>query len=64
MSGNRNDCKAWELSVAKDAIGHTTVIADGGYHGTGLVIPHRRERGRRALPAWKEGHNRSDLGCR
>ncbi len=54
VTGNRNDCKAWVLSGAKDASGHTTVIADGGYRGTGLVIPHRRERGqaeeRRAQP--------------
>lgn len=33
-------------------------IADGGYQGTGLVIPHRRQRGRE-LPAWMEQHNRS-----
>lgn len=25
LPGNRNDCKAWELSGAKDAVGHTTV---------------------------------------
>ncbi|CAL9673139.1 hypothetical protein SUDANB105_07668 [Streptomyces sp. enrichment culture] len=30
------------MSGARDAVGHTTVIADGGYRGTGLVIPHRR----------------------
>jgi hypothetical protein len=54
VAGNRNDCKAWELSGAKDAVGHTTAIADGGYRGTGLVIPHRRERGQVELPAWKE----------
>ncbi|MFJ9929685.1 transposase [Streptomyces misionensis] len=59
VAGNRNDCKAWDLSGAKDAVGHTTVIADGGYRGTGLVIPHRRERGQPDLPAWKEEHNRS-----
>ncbi|MFF8973554.1 transposase [Streptomyces sp. NPDC014995] len=58
VAGNRNDCKAWELSGAKDAVGRTTVIADGGYLGTGLVIPHRRERGAE-LPAWKEEHNAS-----
>ncbi|MFB7837024.1 transposase [Streptomyces sp. NPDC056056] len=52
LPGNRNDCKAWELSGAKDAVGRTTVIADGGYRGTSLVIPHRRE-----LSAWKEEHN-------
>ncbi len=40
-------------------VGNTTVIADGGYRGTGLIIPHRRERGQRDLPAWKEEHNRS-----
>ncbi|MEU9112778.1 transposase family protein [Streptomyces sp. NPDC048483] len=39
------------------AVGRTAVIADGGYPGTGLVIPHRRERGRTELPAWKEEHN-------
>ncbi|MFF9119125.1 transposase [Streptomyces massasporeus] len=59
LSGNRNDCKAWELSGAKDAVGRTTVIAYGGYQGTGLVIPHRRERGQAELPAWKEEHNAS-----
>ncbi|QTE02956.1 IS5 family transposase IS112 [Streptomyces cyanogenus] len=55
--GNRNDCKAWELSGAKDAVGRATVIADGGYRGTGLVIPHRHEPFQAALPAWKEEHN-------
>ncbi|MGW6924813.1 transposase [Streptomyces sp. NPDC054950] len=59
VAGNRNDCKAWELSGAKDAVGKATVIADGGYRGTGLVIPHRRERGQTELPAWKEEHNAS-----
>lgn len=59
VPGNRNDCKVWELSGAKDAVGRTTVIADGGYRGTGLVIPHRREKGQAELPAWKEEHNTS-----
>ncbi|MFE6156190.1 transposase [Streptomyces sp. NPDC057889] len=59
LPGNRNDCKAWELSGAKAAVGRTTVIADGGYRGTGLIIPHRREPGQAELPAWKEEHNRS-----
>lgn len=47
LPGNRNDCKAWALSGAKDAVGRTTVIADGGYRGAGLVIPHRRARAER-----------------
>ena len=59
LPGNRNDCKAWELSGAKDAVGKTTVIADGGYRGTGLVIPHRREKGQSELRDWKEEHNAS-----
>ncbi|MDH6522613.1 hypothetical protein M2163_000877 [Streptomyces sp. SAI-135] len=28
--GNRNDCKAWEESGAKDAVGKTMTTADGG----------------------------------
>ncbi len=59
LPGNRNDCTAWELSGAKDAVGRTTVIADGGYRGTGLLIPHRRAPGRSELPVRKEDHNRS-----
>ncbi|MEV0244911.1 transposase [Streptomyces sp. NPDC050674] len=59
LPGNRNDCKAWELSGAKAAVGNAVVIADGGYRGTGLVIPHRREPGQTELPAWKEEHNDS-----
>lgn len=72
LPGNRNDCKAWELSEAKDAVGTTTVIADGGYQGTGLVIPHPGRRGEaratRSAPTWTEridlaslvGHRRMD----
>ncbi|GGV83835.1 hypothetical protein GCM10010499_51430 [Streptomyces thermoviolaceus subsp. apingens] len=59
LPGNRNDCKVWELSGAKDAVGTTTVIANGGYRGVGLVIPHRREKGQAELPAWQKEHNAS-----
>jgi hypothetical protein len=59
LAGNRNDCKTWEESGAEAAVGKTLTIADGQYPGTGLVIPHRRERGQTELPAWKEEHNRS-----
>jgi len=44
---------------AKAVVGNTTVIADDGYRGTGLVIPHRHEPGQAELPAWKEEYNRS-----
>lgn len=35
------------------------MIADCGYRGTGLVIPHRHEKDQTELPAWKEEHNAS-----
>lgn len=35
------------------------MIADGGYRGTGLIIPHRRDPGQAELPAWKGEHNAS-----
>ncbi|AJF70401.1 transposase (plasmid) [Streptomyces vietnamensis] len=59
LAGNRNDWKAWDESGAKAAVGNTVTIADGGYPGTGLVIPHRRQRGQAELPAWKGEHNKS-----
>lgn len=58
VPGNRNDCIAWEESGAKAAVGQTTTIADGGYPGTGLVIPHRRPRDGE-LNEWQVDHNRS-----
>ncbi|MEU8682120.1 transposase [Streptomyces sp. NPDC048611] len=58
LPGNRADCKAWEESGAKAAVGKTTTIADGGYPGTGLVMPHRRRKGEE-LRDWKQAHNKS-----
>ncbi|MFF3262012.1 transposase [Streptomyces sp. NPDC002932] len=58
LPGNRNDCKAWEESGAKAVVGKTMTIADGGYQGTGLVMPHRRRKGEE-LPDWKQTHNKS-----
>ncbi|MEU1848455.1 transposase [Streptomyces sp. NPDC019990] len=58
VPGNRNDCKAWVESGAKAAVGNTMTIADGGYPGTGLVMPHRRRKGEE-LPDWKQAHNKS-----
>ena len=53
---NRNDCVAYVASGIDHAVGRAMVIADGGYQGTGLLLPHRRPAGGR-LPAWKEAHN-------
>jgi hypothetical protein len=55
--GNRNDCTAWTTSKINRAAGRATVLADGGYQGTGLLMPHRRRAGQPDLPAWKERHN-------
>ncbi|MEW2049336.1 transposase [Streptomyces sp. NPDC005476] len=57
LPGNRNDCKTWTESGVKNAVGRTTAIADGGYPGTGLVIPHRRPKGGE-LADWQTEHNR------
>lgn len=56
LPGNRNDCR-WAESGAKAAVGNAMTIADGGYPGTGLVMPHRRRKGEE-LPDWKEAHNK------
>lgn len=58
LPGNRNDCRAWSESGAKAAVGKTTTIADGGYPGTGLVMPHRRRTGEE-LSDWQQAHNKS-----
>ncbi|MER5966564.1 transposase [Streptomyces sp. NPDC002057] len=57
LPGSRNDCKAWTESGAEAAVGMATVIADGGYPGTGPVIPHRRPKGG-VLAKWQVEHNR------
>lgn len=59
LPGNRNDCTAFGESGIADACGNATVIADGGYQGTGVLMPHRRKAGQDRLPEWKEQHNTS-----
>ncbi|MFE1782223.1 transposase [Streptomyces sp. NPDC059506] len=60
LPGNAGDCRAWKDSGAKAAVSTApTVVADSGYRGTGLVIPHYRRRKGEDLPAWKEEHNAS-----
>jgi hypothetical protein len=45
VPGTMNDRTAWQRSGAKEAAGRTIVITDGGYQGTGLLIPHHPEFG-------------------
>jgi hypothetical protein len=57
--GNRNDCQAYTTSKIDRAAAGATVLADGGYPRTGLLLPHRRRAGQIRLPAWKEHVNTS-----
>src|SRR6478735_2401421 len=40
--GNKADAHVWRASDLPAAAAGTTVIADGAYLGTGLIVPHRR----------------------
>ncbi|MBG6136534.1 transposase [Longispora fulva] len=59
LPGNRNDCVAYAESGVDKRAGTAIVIADGGYQGTGLLIPHRRRAGQVDLDPWREEHNAS-----
>ncbi|MBW8698153.1 hypothetical protein MBT84_01070 [Streptomyces sp. MBT84] len=58
VPGNRNDCKAWSESGAVAAVGRTTTVTDGGYEGTGLIIPQCRPADGEVCD-WKKEHNHS-----
>ncbi|MGW8631959.1 transposase family protein [Streptomyces sp. NPDC055793] len=49
LPGSRNDCRALTESSVDIACRGVPVIADAGYQGTGLLIPHHRRRGQNAL---------------
>lgn len=55
--GNRNDSIAYTSSKINRAAVYTTVLADGGYHNTGVLIPHRRKAGQTELAGWTERDN-------
>lgn len=63
LPGNRNDCKVWEESGAKAAVGKTITIANDSYPGSGLLMPHCRRKGEE-LPDWKKAHNKSHKQAR
>jgi Transposase DDE domain len=57
LPGNRNDCPAFtESTVDRSCVG-ATVMADGGYQGTGVIMPYRQRSDGTALPAWQEELN-------
>jgi hypothetical protein len=52
--GNKADARVWRESVLPTLAAGTTVIADGAYLGTGLIVPHRRRAGRPLLRGQEE----------
>ncbi|GGW16310.1 transposase family protein [Streptomyces globisporus] len=46
VPGNKADAHAWRESDLPAIAAGTTVIADGAYLGTGLIVPHRKRSGR------------------
>lgn len=57
LPGSRNDCRAFTESGVDRACRGAPTIADGGYQGTGLLIPHRRRRGQAYLSPQQEAEN-------
>ncbi|WP_042832406.1 transposase, partial [Streptomyces rimosus] len=58
LPGSRNDCRAFTESGVDIACRGVPVLADGGYQGTGLLIPHRRRRGQETLSPQQEAENK------
>ncbi|GHE09690.1 hypothetical protein GCM10010339_62930 [Streptomyces alanosinicus] len=52
--GNKADAHVWRASNLPAVAAGTTVIADGAYLGTGLIVPHRRRAGRPLLRGQEE----------
>ena len=50
VPGNTADAKAWRNSGLAGVSTGVTVLADGAYINTGLVVPHRKRPGRALLP--------------
>ncbi|MEQ4607618.1 transposase [Streptomyces cavourensis] len=54
VPGNKADAHAWRESDLPAIAAGTTVIADGAYLGTGLIVPHRKRSGRPLLRGQEE----------
>ncbi|MET8509971.1 transposase family protein [Streptomyces sp. NPDC004787] len=54
VPGNTADAKAWRDSGLAGRCDGVTVLADGAYINTGLVIPHRKHPRRALLPGEEE----------
>ncbi|MEV8018056.1 transposase [Streptomyces sp. NPDC086554] len=58
LPGSRNDCRAFAESGVDRACHGAPVIADGGYQGTGALIPHRKRRGQQPLSPQQKAENK------
>lgn len=54
VPGNTADAKAWRDSALAQQCQGVTVLGDGAYINTGLVVPHRKRPGRALLPGEEE----------
>ncbi|MFF8532406.1 transposase [Streptomyces sp. NPDC015532] len=52
--GNKADAHVWRESDLPVAAAGVTVLADGAYLGTGLIVPHRKRAGRPLLRGQEE----------
>ncbi|MFD8396778.1 transposase [Streptomyces sp. NPDC059680] len=57
LPGSRNDCRAFTESGVDRVCRGAPTLADGGYQGTGLLIPHRKRRGQTRLTRQQEAEN-------
>lgn len=57
LPGNRNDCRAFSESGVDRPCRDVPVLADGGYQGTGALMPHRRRPGQERLKPQQEADN-------
>ncbi|MEU7428210.1 transposase [Streptomyces sp. NPDC040750] len=65
--GDKADAHVWRESDLPAVAAGTTVIADGAYLGTGLIVPHRRRAGRPLLRGQEDDnaeHRRGGGPCR
>ncbi|MFG3165722.1 transposase family protein [Streptomyces sp. NPDC048200] len=56
LPGNTADAKAWRNAGLAGVSTGVTVLADGAYTNTGLVVPHRKRPGRALLPGEEADH--------
>jgi hypothetical protein len=54
MPGSTADAKAWRDSGLAEPCQGVTVLADGAYINTGLIVPHRKRPGRPLLKGEEE----------